>query len=137
MNRQKLLIAVVAVILGVSGTVEAASHDVAWTFGNVGSSSYRLDAFEPDDAGLGASIGAEDPTLTLQIGKRYQVTVTNYLPHPFEVLAKGASAGADIVLLSMGSRTGPFESNPDVAWVDNGSGTSNLHSNAWSSRGHD
>jgi len=126
MNRQKLLISVVVsvlLILGTSGTVEAESHDVAWTFGNVSSSSYRLDAFEPDDAGLGASIGAEDPTLTLQIGKRYQVTVTNYLPHPFEVLAKGASAGADIVLLSMGSRTGPFESDPDVAWVDNGSGT--------------
>ncbi len=123
MNRQKLLIAVVALVLGVSGTVEAASHDVAWTFGNVGSSSYGLDAFESGDAGLGASIGAEDPTLTLQIGMRYQVTVTNFVPHPFEVLAKGASAGADIVLLSMGSRTGPFESDPDVAWVDNGSGT--------------
>ncbi|MHC4558185.1 MAG: PQQ-dependent sugar dehydrogenase [Planctomycetota bacterium] len=126
MNTQKLIIAVVAgaaVILATSGTVEATSHDVAWTFGNVSSSSYRLDAFEPEDAGLGASLGAEDPTLTVQIGKRYQVTVTNFLPHPFEVLAKGASAGADIVLLSMGSTTGPFESDPEVAWIDNGSGT--------------
>ncbi len=112
-----------SLILGASGTVEAASHDAAWTFGNVSSSSYRLDAFEPDDAGLGASLGSEDPTLTVQIGKRYQVTVTNYLTHPFEVLAKGASTGADIVLLSMGSRTGPFESDPEVAWIDNGSGT--------------
>jgi glucose/arabinose dehydrogenase len=126
MNAQKLLISVatiVLLILGTSGTVEAASHDVALTFGNVGSSSYRLDAFEPDDAGLGASTGAQDPTLTVQIGKRYQVTVKNYLSHPFEVLAKGASPGSDIVLLSMGSRTGSFESDPDVAWVDNGSGT--------------
>ena len=126
MKKQRSLsvaLAGLAVIFGVSATVEAASHDVAWTFGNVSSSSYRLDAFEPDDAGLGASLGSEDPTLTVQIGKRYQVTVTNYLPHPFEVLAKGASAGADTVLLSMGSRTGPFESDPDVAWVDDGSGT--------------
>ncbi len=126
MNTQKLLISVVvsvSLILGTSGTVEAASHDVAWTFGNVGSSSYRLDAFEPGDAGLGASIGAEDPTLTVRVGRRYQVTVTNYLPHPFEVLAKGASAGADTVLLSMGSSTGPFESDPEVEWIDNGSGT--------------
>ncbi len=126
MNTQKLLITVLAgivVILGTSGAIEAASHDVAWTFGNVGSSSYRLDAFEPGDDGLGASIGAEDPTLTVRVGRRYQVTVTNYLPHPFEVLAKGASAGADTVLLSMGSRTAPFESDPEVAWVDDGSGT--------------
>jgi hypothetical protein len=125
MNKQELLSAVVAgmvAILCTSGTVKAESHDVAWTFGNVSSSSYRLDTFEPADAGLGASIGTQDPTLTLQIGKRYQVTVTNYLPHPFEVIAKGASAGADVVLLSMGSRTGPFESDPEVAWVDNGSG---------------
>jgi glucose/arabinose dehydrogenase len=82
-----------------------------------------LDAFEPGDAGLGASIGAQDPTLTVRVGRRYQVTVVNFGPHPFEVLAKGASAGADIVLLSMGSTVGPFESDPEVAWVDNGSGT--------------
>ena len=61
--------------------------------------------------------------MTVQIGKRYQVTVTNFVPHPFEVLAKGASAGADTVLLSMGSRIGPFESDPEVAWEDTGSGT--------------
>jgi len=51
------------------------------------------------------------------------VTVTNYLPHPFEVIAKGASAGTDIILLAMGGRTGPFESDTEVAWIDNGSGT--------------
>ncbi|MCH7558327.1 MAG: PQQ-dependent sugar dehydrogenase [Planctomycetes bacterium] len=137
MNKRVLLIIVLVVwameFFGVAGTVKGASHDVAWTFGNVSSRSYRLDAFAPDDAGLGASIGTEDPTLTLQLGKRYQVTVTNFVPHPFEVLAKGASAGVDIVLLSMGSMTGPFESDPEVAWVDNGSGivtftlTSGLH----------
>ncbi len=126
MNKKELLIAAVAgmaVILGASGAIEAASHDVAWTFGNVGSSSYRLDAFEPGDAGLGAGIGAEDPTLTVRVGRRYQVTVTNFRPHPFDVLAKGASAGSDIVLLSMGSSNGSFESDPEVDWVDNGSGT--------------
>ena len=111
------------VILGISGTVEATSHDVGWTFGNVSSSSYRLDASEPDDAGLGANLGAQDPTLTLQIGKRYQVAVTNFVPHPLEVLAKGASAGADTILLAQGPKTGPFESDPQVAWVDDGSGT--------------
>lgn len=89
MNRHMLLIALVVWAIGLSGaagTVKGASHDVAWTLGNVGSRSYRLDAFEPDDAGLGANIGTEDPTLILQVGRRYQVTVTNYLPHPFEVI---------------------------------------------------
>ncbi|MHC4679162.1 MAG: PQQ-dependent sugar dehydrogenase [Planctomycetota bacterium] len=126
MSAQRLTIAVVAgmaVIIGTSATVGAASHDVAWTFGNVSSSSYRLDAFEPDDAGLGASLGSEDPALTVQIGKRYQVKVTNFGPHPLEILAKGSSAGSDTILLAQGSRAGPFESDPEVAWQDNGSGT--------------
>ncbi|MHC4564976.1 MAG: PQQ-dependent sugar dehydrogenase [Planctomycetota bacterium] len=126
MSGQKLpigLLAALAVVLGNSRTAGAASHDVAWTFGNVSSSSYRLDAFEPADAGLGASLGSEDPTLTVQIGRRYQVTVTNFIPHPFEVLAKGSSPGLDTILLAQGGKTGPFESDPDVDWVDSGSGT--------------
>jgi len=117
------LIVGLAVVLGLSATVGATSHDVGWTFGNVGSSSYRLDAFEPDDAGLGASLGAQDPTLTVQVGKRYRVLVTNFRPHPFEVLAKGASPGADIALLAQGNTVGSFESDPDVDWTDNGAGT--------------
>ncbi len=106
-----------------SVAVKAASYDVAWTFGNVGSFLYRLDAFSPADAGLVTSIGQEDPTLTVYIGRRYQVTVINYTVHPFQVLAKGASAGADIPLLSMGATTSPFESDPEVTWEDNGAGT--------------
>lgn len=126
MNGQKFLSVLsvgLAVILGISETAKATSHDAGWTFGNVSSSSYRLDAIEPGDTELGANLGAQDPTLTLQIGKRYQVTVTNFIPHPLEVLAKGASAGADTILLAQGSKTAPFESDTQVAWVDNGSGT--------------
>ncbi len=126
MHRYKLSITVLAgivVLLSASGAIQASSHDVAWTFGNIGSSSYRLDAFEPGDAGLGAGLGAQNPTLTVQVGKRYQVTVTNYIYHPFEVLAKGSSAGLDIPLLSQGNTNSPFETDPEVNWVDNGSGT--------------
>ncbi|MHC4708504.1 MAG: hypothetical protein ACYS8I_15635, partial [Planctomycetota bacterium] len=78
MNGRKLVIGLLAgliVILGNFRAACAASHDVAWTFGNVGSASYRLDAFDPADTGLGASLGSQDPTLTVQIGKRYEVTV--------------------------------------------------------------
>ncbi|UCF16914.1 MAG: PQQ-dependent sugar dehydrogenase [Phycisphaerales bacterium] len=70
MNGQRLLVGFLAgfvVILGVFRTAEAASHDVAWTFGNVGSPSYRPDAFEPADAGLGANLGSQDPILTERV----------------------------------------------------------------------
>jgi glucose/arabinose dehydrogenase len=126
MSGHKLLIGllvVFVVVLGSFRTAGAASHDVSWTFGNVFSASYRLDAFEPADAGLGASLGSEDPTLTVQIGKRYQVTITNFIPHPFEVLSKGSSPGSDTVLLAQGGVAGPFESDPEVDWADDGSGT--------------
>lgn len=108
-------------LLLVPPAVLGQDYDVGWTFGNVGFSSYRLDALEPDDANL-APIGSEDPTLSLELGKRYQVTVTNYTFHPFEVLAKGSSASQDKVLLSM-EGAGPFESDPGVAWEDDGQGT--------------
>ena len=125
MNVRKLsmkLFMSMLVFLFASEATQASSHDVAWTFGNVGSSSYRLDAFEPADAGLQASLGSQDPTLTVELGKRYQVTVINYGFHPFEVLAKASSPGSDIVLLSM-SANGSFESDPLVNWVDDGLGT--------------
>lgn len=95
--------------------------DVAWTFGNIGSSSYRLNSFEPSDIDFG-TIGGEDPTLPLELGKRYQVKVTNYIVHPFEIVAKAASPAQDNVLLSM-TIEGPFESDPQVNWEDDGQGT--------------
>ncbi len=101
--------------------VQAQSYDTAWTFGNVDFFSYRLDAFEPGDIEF-APLGSENPTLPLELGKRYQVKVTNYSSHPFEVIAKAASASQDKVLLSMAAQ-GPLESDPAVAWEDNGTGT--------------
>ncbi|MCH7920810.1 MAG: hypothetical protein IIC50_22900, partial [Planctomycetes bacterium] len=96
------------------------SPDLRWTFGNVGSSSYRLDSFSPTSARLG-SIGSQDPTLPLEVGKRYEITVVNGQVHPLEILAKGNSAGQDVVLLSMATN-GPFESDAGVAWIEHGQG---------------
>ncbi len=101
----------IALFFSSSGFVAASSHDVSWTFGSFGTQSYRLDGFQPGDADLGASIGDTDPTLTLHLGWRYQVTVTNYIFHPFEVLAKGGSAGLDTVLLSLNSFNGKSQLN--------------------------
>lgn len=114
---------VFSLLILVFGSISYGSYDVSWTFGNVGNFSYKLDAFSPPEAVLGAAIGAENPTLSLSIGKRYQVTITNYSVHPFEILAKGASAGNDIVLLSMGSTVGSLESDSGIAWEDNGAGS--------------
>jgi hypothetical protein len=100
----------------------APTYDLAWTFGNSGATSYILDLFEPNDVPF-AALGAEDPAILLNLGKRYQVTVTNFSPHPFEVIAKAATAGADDVLLSMGAPADLYESDPNVAWDDNGIGT--------------
>ena len=111
----------VAIIVAFSSAVHAQSHNVAWTFGNVGSSSYRLDAFEPSGIEFGTT-GEQDPALPLELGKRYQVKVTNYTVHPFEVIAKASSPSQDGVLLSMASQ-GPLESDPEVYWEDDGRGT--------------
>ncbi|MCF7975133.1 MAG: PQQ-dependent sugar dehydrogenase [Phycisphaerae bacterium] len=119
--RFKLLLTLLVFSLFVTAPVLAQDVDLAWTFGNVGSSSYRLDAYDPPGAVFGA-LGASDPTLPLELGMRYQVRVINYQMHPLEILAKAASAGQDMVLLSMGGN-GSFQSDPDVNWQDNGSGT--------------
>jgi len=111
---------IVALSLG-STAAYAQLYDVAWTFGDVGLSAYRLDAFEPAGAQLG-TLGSQNPTLPLERGKRYQVRVVNYTVHPFDVISKGASAVQDKVLLSMGSSPGTFESDPEVNWQDVGQG---------------
>ncbi|MEN6334166.1 MAG: PQQ-dependent sugar dehydrogenase, partial [Phycisphaerales bacterium] len=111
----------VVLSLGVSTAAFAQTFDVAWTLGNVGFSAYRLDAFTPAAANLG-TLGAQNPTLALELGARYQVRVVDFNTHPFEVIAKGTSASADKVLLSMGSPAGTFESDPDVKWEDPGQG---------------
>ena len=77
MKRQMSVVALMGfVALGLCAPVNADSHDVEWTFGNVGSSSYRLDGFSPDDAGLGANLGTQDPTLTVHIGSRCGTSLT-------------------------------------------------------------
>jgi glucose/arabinose dehydrogenase len=111
----------IAVSCLVCPVVLGQAADVTWTFGNVGFSAYRLDAFTPTAAGLG-TVGTQNPTLALQLGTRYQIRIVDFGTHPVEVIAKGASASADRVLLSMGSPVGTLESDPGVKWEDPGQG---------------
>jgi hypothetical protein len=94
----------------------------SWTFGDNGFGAYRLEAPEPCCINLG-TFGGENPTLLLEMGKRYHVRVVHYTDHPLEVIAKGASVSRDKVLLSMGSGAGAFASDPAVNWQDDGQGT--------------
>jgi len=97
-------------------------YDVSWTFADDGFAAYRLEASEPGIINLG-TLGGENPTLPLEVGKRYQVQVVNYAAYPFEVIAKAASASQDRVLLSMGSGGGTFGADSRVRWQDDGQGT--------------
>ena len=100
-----------------------AASDVQWTFGNNSFFDYELVAFNDKNAPLNADLGSLDPTLTLRLGVRYQVTVLSPVAHPFEVIAKGANAGDDTALLTMGTTQSPFETNSTVNWVDTDTGT--------------
>jgi hypothetical protein len=93
-----------------------------WTFGDNGYGAYRLEAPEPCRISLG-TLGGDNPTLLLEVGKRYQVRVVHYTEYPLQVIAKGASDSRDRVLLSMGSDTGTFAADPQVNWQDDGRGT--------------
>lgn len=101
----------------------APSYDTAWTFGNLADESYILERFEPNDIVLG-DISAEDPTLLLHLGKRYQVTVSDPVSHPFELIVKSVNPLQDEVLLSsVPGQTGSLETNVGIEWFDNGEGT--------------
>ncbi|MHC4061038.1 MAG: hypothetical protein ACYSUC_08455 [Planctomycetota bacterium] len=111
-----------AALMSIVCSASASSHDVAWTFDNAGTQSYVLESFGPNAIDFGL-IGAEDPNLTLHLGLRYQVSIVRPTLHPFQVLAKGSTAASDTILLSMGNTVGPFETDPNVDWEDNGLGT--------------
>jgi hypothetical protein len=116
------ILPITGILLIADGSAVGSSYDAAWTFNHAGIASYVLQSVEPDYVNLGP-IGAEDPNLTLHLGRRYQVTVIDFSAHPFQVIAKGATDANDTFLLSMGAAAGPFESDPNVAWDDTGSGT--------------
>ena len=117
-----LFICSMGILVSIAIPTTSASHDVAWTFDNSDIQSYLLQSFEPNSIDFGL-IGALDPTLTLHLGLRYEVTIVLPSSHPFQVLAKGSTAASDTILLSMGSTVGSFEADPNVDWQDSGSGT--------------
>ena len=68
--------------------------------------------------------GNPNPTLTLNIGDRYQVTVVNTPFHVFELLAKGPTDLQDTVLLSQDDPGALFKKDTDVNFTGFGTGVS-------------
>jgi hypothetical protein len=101
--------------------VPAQTPDYSWTFNNNFTSSFTLTAVSSTDLFQG-SLPTDDPTITLEVGKRYQVTVVNFGSHPFQVIAKGGSSPSDVILLSLGATVGSFEADAGVSWTDSGAG---------------
>ena len=118
-----LQVATVSVVLLFLGApaVRAQPHEEAWTLADNGPLGYRLDAYHPVEFEITA-YARDNPTLALEVGKRYQFTVGNYRAYPLEVIAKGPSPAQDQVLLSMGSNDTAFASDPAVNWLDLGQG---------------
>ena len=78
---------------------------------NVGVSAWEV---TQDGTGSVAETGAENPTMTFEVGQRYAVENRGWSTHPFALRASD-----DTPLLSQ-SADGEFEGDADVDWVDNG-----------------
>ena len=106
--------------LGVSKAF-AQPTDFQWTFTNNGFVAWTLTSVSSPKVFAGA-LPADNPTINLILGKHYGVTDIPFSVHPFQVIAKGPSSVSDVILLSVGPTVGSFESDPAVAWTDDGSG---------------
>lgn len=84
-------------------------------FGNNGATDYTITTSSNSDV---ASVGANDPTLNLTVGKRYIFSVTNFASHPLHL-----NDASGTVLLGMGSQADTFESDSAVNFIDDGAGS--------------
>lgn len=96
-----------------------AASDFQWTFDDQATVNYIIDEVS-SDAVYAGPLNAADPTIRLIVGRRYGVTIVNSSEHPFQVIAKGASAVSDIVLLAQGQTLGTLEDDTDIDWFDSG-----------------
>lgn len=87
--------------------------DVTASFVNVGTSAWQITDVE--DADGFASTGENNPTLTLEVGKRYKFDLSgvNSDVHPFEL----NGSGDDNLLLAQNALDGSFEDDDEVAFV--------------------
>lgn len=111
----------VMVSLGGASVHRAAAADFSWTFNINGMSDYRLTAVSSSSL-YGGALPANDVTINLVVGRRYEVFFSLHALHPLQIAARGVTFGTDIVLLAQGSTVGTMEGDAGVAWTDNGAG---------------
>lgn len=112
------------ILLTLAVTAQSQPADFALSFSNDDLNNFRLNSAPA--AVFPGQLPAFDPTLIMEVGKRYGITNQNFVAHPFQIIAKAGNSGADTVLLSQGTgfgRTGSFEDDVEVAWDDDGFGT--------------
>jgi len=112
-------IALAAASLVLASAASAQTPDFQLTLDNNSFIAYVLTAVSSKKVYAGA-VPAENPKLNLIVGKRYSIQVVRPTSHPFQVVAQGAAAASDLVLLAQGGTTGSFESDASVAWTDSG-----------------
>ena len=96
---------------GTDGEMSAEISGARLTVDNVGVSAWEVTR---DETGSVAETGAENPTMTFEVGQRYAVTNDGWAQHPFAV-----ETGDGTALLSQGrDADGEFEGDADVGWVD-------------------
>ena len=103
--------------LMISGADARAQSDYQWTFGSVSIFDYSLTAVSSTDV-YAESLPASDPTINLEVGKRYEVTNQSPVFHPLGIIANGGSAAEDIVLLRQGNPEGTLENDAEINWTD-------------------
>ena len=95
------------------GEMSAEISGAQLTIDNVGVSAWEV---TQDETGSVAESGAENPTMTFEVGQRYAVTNDGWGQHPFAV-----ETGDGTALLSQSpDEEGDFEGDADVGWVDEG-----------------
>ena len=95
------------------GEMSAEISGAGLTIDNVGVSAWEV---TQDETGSVAETGAENPTMTFEVGQRYAVTNDGWGQHPFAV-----ETGDGTALLSQGrDADGEFEGDADVGWADEG-----------------
>jgi hypothetical protein len=89
---------------------------VIFTINAVGSSAYQWISARPSIyQSMISSTSANNPTITLRRGWRYQIVNNNQSAHPIEFIRRGATRAQDQLLLSPSG--GSLSSDPDIDWT--------------------
>lgn len=119
----KTMKALLAAMLLAGGANAQPVFDEDLTFTHNGDIDYVLLSVGTPDI-YAEPLPAPDPTINLEVGKRYRFAIANHTMHPFEIVKRGNNPIFDEVLLSMDADSGPvnaeFESDPAVDWVELG-----------------